>query len=110
MARKLSWGRKNDLGVSLSIKKDHHEVSRGIKKPRNHHAPAVQYATDFRTKRDNNKKDDLTAGLTCNVKLFADDTSLFTIVQDSTTAANDMNHDLELIKQWANNWRMSFNC
>ena len=52
---------------------------------------------------------DLTAGLKCNVKLFADDTSLFTIVQDSTTAANDMNHDLELIKQWANDWRMSFN-
>jgi len=52
---------------------------------------------------------DLTAGLKCNVKLSADDTSLFTIVQDSTTAANDMNHDLELIKQWANDWRMSFN-
>ena len=52
---------------------------------------------------------DLTAGLQCDVKLFADDTSLFTIVQDSTTAANDMNHDLELIKQWANDWRMSFN-
>ena len=29
---------------------------------------------------------DLTAGLKCNVKLFANDTSLFTIVQDSTTA------------------------
>ena len=52
---------------------------------------------------------DLTAGLKCNIKLFADDTSLFTIVQDSATAANDMNHDLELIKQWANDWRMSFN-
>ena len=52
---------------------------------------------------------DLTAGLKCDVKLFADDTSPFTIVQDSTTAANDMNHDLELIKQWANDWRMSFN-
>ena len=52
---------------------------------------------------------DLIAGLKCNVKLFADDTSIFTIVQNSTTAANDMNHDLELIKQWANDWRMSFN-
>ena len=30
-------------------------------------------------------------------------------MQDSATAANDMNHDLELIKQWANDWRMSFN-
>ena len=41
---------------------------------------------------------DLTMDLKCNVKLFADDTSLFTIVQDPNTAASDMNHDLELIK------------
>ena len=45
----------------------------------------------------------------CNVKLFADDTSLFTVVQNPNTAANDMNHDLEVIKQWAHHWRMSFN-
>ena len=32
---------------------------------------------------------DLTENLKCNVKLFADDTSLFTIVQDSNTAASD---------------------
>ena len=41
----------------------------------------------------------------CNVN----DTSLFTVVQDSDSAANDMNHDLELRRQWANEWRMSFN-
>ena len=52
---------------------------------------------------------DLTADLRCNVKLFADDTSLFTIVQDSDTAASDMNHDMELISKWAHDWRMSFN-
>ena len=52
---------------------------------------------------------DLTENLKCNVKLFADDTSLFTVVQNPNTAANDMNHDLELIKQWAHQWRMSFN-
>ena len=52
---------------------------------------------------------DLTEDLRCNVKLFADDTSLFTVVQDSNSAANDMNHDLELIRQWAHDWRMSFN-
>ena len=52
---------------------------------------------------------DLTEDLKCNVKLFADDTSLFTVVQDSDSAANDMNHDLELIRQWAHDWRMSFN-
>ena len=48
-------------------------------------------------------------GLRCNVKLFADDTSLFTVVEDSNTAASDMNHDLDLISQWAHTWRMSFN-
>ena len=52
---------------------------------------------------------DLAVGLKCNVKLFADDTSLFTVVEDSNTAANDLNHDLDLISQWAHTWRMSFN-
>ena len=40
---------------------------------------------------------DLTVDLKCNFKLFADDTSSFTTVRDSDIAANDMNHDLELI-------------
>ena len=52
---------------------------------------------------------DLAVGLKCNVKLFADDTSLFTVVKEPITAANDLNHDLELIRQWAYAWRMSFN-
>ena len=49
---------------------------------------------------------DLTADLKCNVKLFADDTSLFTVVEDSNTSADDMNHDLELIRQWAYDWKI----
>ena len=52
---------------------------------------------------------DLTVDLKCNVKLFADDTSLFTVVQEPNAAAEDMNHDLELISQWARDWKMSFN-
>ena len=52
---------------------------------------------------------DLTTDLKCNVKLFADDTSLFTVVQEPNAAAEDMNHDLELISRWAHDWRMSFN-
>ena len=52
---------------------------------------------------------DLAVDLKCNVKLFADDTSLSTIVQDPNTAATDMNHNVELIKMWAHDWRMSFN-
>ena len=53
-------------------------------------------------------KNDLTTDLKCSVKLFADDKSLFTVVQDPYSAANDMNHNLELISRWAHNWRMSF--
>ena len=52
---------------------------------------------------------DFSQNLRCSVKLFADDTSLFTIVKDTTAAATDMNHDLDLIRLWAQNWRMSFN-
>ena len=52
---------------------------------------------------------DLTEDLRCNAKLFADDTSLFTIIQNANAAASDMNHDLEIIKAWASKWRMSFN-
>ena len=52
---------------------------------------------------------DLTADLKCNVKLFADDTSIFSVVHDPNECAADLNHDLDLIKRWAHDWRMSFN-
>ena len=52
---------------------------------------------------------DVTDGLKCNVKLFADDTLIFIVVHDPNTAAVDMNHDLSLINLWARKWRMSFN-
>ena len=35
--------------------------------------------------------DELTDRLKCNVKLFADDTSIFTVVHDPNTAADNMN-------------------
>ena len=40
---------------------------------------------------------DLTEGLTTNVKLFADDTSLFSVVHDTQTSANHLNKDLKII-------------
>ena len=52
---------------------------------------------------------DLTAHLECNVKLFADDTSLLTVVQDPNAAFGKINHDLALVSQWAHNWKISFN-
>ena len=44
---------------------------------------------------------DQAVGLKCDVKLFADCTSVFTVVEDSNKNANDMMHDLDLISQWA---------
>ena len=35
--------------------------------------------------------------LKCNIKLFADTTSLFTVVEDPTTPANNMSLDLAII-------------
>ena len=52
---------------------------------------------------------DLTEGLTTNVKLFADDTSLFSVVHDTQTSANDLNKDLEIMNNWAFQWKMNFN-
>ena len=52
---------------------------------------------------------DLTETLRCNVKICADDTSLFTFVHDPDAAALVVNHDLNLIRLWAHNWRMSCN-
>ena len=52
---------------------------------------------------------DLADNIKCKVKLFADDTSLFTVVCDTEQAALDMNHDLRIIQEWAYKWRMSFN-
>ena len=52
---------------------------------------------------------DLTNSLKYSVKLFADDTSLSTAVQDPNLAASDMNHDLDHTALWAHDWRISFN-
>ena len=44
-----------------------------------------------------------------NAKLFAEDTSLFTIVKDENKSANVLDNDLSLILEWAFNWKMLFN-
>ena len=52
---------------------------------------------------------DLRNELKSNAKLFADDTSLFTIVKDKSESANILNKDLSEISKWAYNWKMLFN-
>ena len=51
---------------------------------------------------------DLSDGLHCNAKLFADDVSLFATVHNIEKATNDLNNDLTKITKWAYQWKMSF--
>ena len=52
---------------------------------------------------------DLERNITSNIKFFADDTMLFSIVKDPTISANDLNRDLNMICQWAHEWKLEFN-
>ena len=52
---------------------------------------------------------DLSDGRKSECKLFADDTSLFSVVNDINTSVSDLNEDLEKIINWAFKWKMNFN-
>ena len=52
---------------------------------------------------------DLSGDLSSKAKLFADDTSLFSVTHEITTSANELNNDLKKISYWAFQWKMSFN-
>ena len=45
----------------------------------------------------------------CKIRLFADDTSLYIIVDNPAEAAQILNSDMEKISQWAKRWLVSFN-
>ena len=52
---------------------------------------------------------DLPQNLQTTVKIFADDTSLFSVVNDPVSCANKVNVDLYVINERADQWNMSFN-
>ena len=52
---------------------------------------------------------DISENLESNVKLFADDTSIFSVVFDPNLSAVKLNNDLSKIQNWAYQWKMSFN-
>ena len=52
---------------------------------------------------------DLPDNLNSLVKLFADNTSLFSTVHDPTLSAKILNDDLSRISEWAHRWKMLFN-
>ena len=51
----------------------------------------------------------LADGLSSNAKLFADDTSSFSVIQNVDTCANELNNDLYKSKNRAFQWKTSFN-
>ena len=52
---------------------------------------------------------DLVDNISSDAKLFADDTSLFTVVYDKNIATEELNRGLKIIAEWAYQWKMQFN-
>ena len=52
---------------------------------------------------------ELADDLSSNTKLFADDTCYFSLIHDSVITTLELNSDLSRIKQWAFQWKTSFN-
>ena len=52
---------------------------------------------------------DLPQGLPTNVTLFADETSIFPVVNNASVSAFRLNNNLVKIRNWAFNWKMQFN-
>ena len=48
---------------------------------------------------------DLERNIKSNIIFFADDTMLFSIVKDPVISGDDLNHDLDIIHQWAHQWK-----
>ena len=52
---------------------------------------------------------DIVQEINSTIRLFADDTSLYIIVESPEEAANTLNQDLNRISAWAEKWLVSFN-
>ena len=52
---------------------------------------------------------DLSGNLKANVKLFADDSSIFSVVSDRINTSQKLNKDLDKVVLWVNKWEMSSN-
>ena len=46
--------------------------------------------------------------LSTNLKIFADDISLFSVVYDIATSSCDLNYDLNRVREWDFQWKTSF--
>ena len=50
---------------------------------------------------------DIEKNIKSNVN-FADDTMLFSVVNNPAISANELNHDLKVISQWVYQWKIKF--
>ena len=53
---------------------------------------------------------DLVDNVRSDIKLFADDTSILSVVKDKDEAIETLNQDLERVRLWVWQWKMQFNC
>ena len=53
---------------------------------------------------------DITVDIGSIIKLFADDTSMYLILNDDVMRGEILNSDLRKVKEWASNWKVTFNC
>ena len=51
---------------------------------------------------------DIVDNVRCDIKLFADDTSIFSVVR-SDRSSEELNRDLERFRLWSWQWKMHFN-
>ena len=52
---------------------------------------------------------DITEEVTIPIRLYADDSTMFTIGNNAETMAKDLNENLSHISKWAEKWRVNFN-
>jgi hypothetical protein len=52
---------------------------------------------------------DIVNNISCNIKLFADNTSLYLVVDNEYEAAEQLNKYIESIHQWSQKWLIKFN-
>ena len=52
---------------------------------------------------------DIVENIHSSIRLFADDTNLYIIVDDPIDSANQFNNDLQMIHLWAKTWLVTFN-
>ena len=52
---------------------------------------------------------DIIIDIKSDIRIFAAEVSLFHIVEDTCASFDDLQHDLNKVSVWANQWRLRFN-